>query len=173
MCGIFGVVTAGRTLPVTPEEARAALLTLGHRGPDGRGEHVTPSAYIGHQRLAIIDLVGGEQPMTTADGRYVLTFNGQIYNYRELRPELEAAGYRFRDHSDSEVLLAAYVVWGDDCLRRLRGMYAFAILDQETGELFAARDRFGIKPFFYSADEGVLAFASELKAIRRLGLFDL
>lgn len=173
MCGIFGIVTDGRELPVAVGEARAALLTLAHRGPDGRGEHVTPTAYLGHQRLAIIDLAGGEQPMVTGDGRYVVTFNGQIYNYRELRPQLEVAGYRFRTSSDTEVLLAAYATWGEDCLRRLRGMFAFAILDQETGELFAARDRFGIKPFFYAEHEGVLAFGSELKSIRRLGHFRL
>jgi asparagine synthase (glutamine-hydrolysing) len=173
VCGIFGIVATGRPLPVDRELARQALFTLGHRGPDGWGELATDHAYLGHMRLAIIDPAGGDQPMHSADGRHVVTFNGQIFNYRELRRELEALGRRFRTASDTEVLLAAYGEWGSECLPRLRGMFAFAILDSETGELFAARDRFGIKPFFYADANGVLAFSSELKAIHRVGLFPL
>lgn len=170
MCGILGIVSPAGALPVTVETAREALFSLAHRGPDGWGELTLPEAYLGHVRLAIIDVEGGAQPMTNASGRYTVVFNGQIFNYLELRAELESRGSRFTTRSDTEVLLEAYETWGRDCLRRLNGMFAFAILDRETGELFAARDRFGIKPFYYAEHDGALAFASEPKAIQLLGL---
>jgi asparagine synthase (glutamine-hydrolysing) len=138
-----------------------------HRGPDGEGFYDATGASIGHCRLAIIDLTDtGHQPMSDADGRYWITFNGEIYNYLELAEELRGFGYQFHGQSDTEVLLTAYRHWGKTCLQRLRGMFAFAIWDQREHSLFAARDRLGIKPFHYWADGNrQLAFASELKAL--------
>jgi asparagine synthase (glutamine-hydrolysing) len=173
VCGIVGIVACGRDLAVEEIRVASALGALSHRGPDGSGLVDGPGALIGHRRLAIIDLEGGAQPMASADGRFVITFNGQVFNYVELRQELEQLGHRFRTRSDTEVLLAAYERWGPDCAARLRGMFAFAVLDCETGALFAARDRFGIKPFFYAHRDGLLAFASEPKAIHALELFPI
>jgi asparagine synthase (glutamine-hydrolysing) len=139
-----------------------------HRGPDGEGFYESTHAALGHCRLAILDLsAAGHQPMPDAEGRHWLTYNGEIYNYVELIAQLEQKGHRFRSHCDTEVLLAAYRQWGPDCLARLRGMFAFAVWDEHTQQLFAARDRLGIKPFHYwtDADGTQLAFASELKAL--------
>jgi asparagine synthase (glutamine-hydrolysing) len=159
MCGICGYVGPGRE---TILETMAA--TLAHRGPDGAGRFVVEGVGLAHRRLAVIDLEGGAQPMTDAAGN-VLVFNGEIYNFRELRRELEAFGQRFATRSDSEVLLAAYRQWGRECLSRLRGMFAFALWDAERRELFVARDRVGIKPLYYAAVGGVFYFASEAKAL--------
>ena len=143
-----------------------------HRGPDGAGRHdavTSDGAWrvaLGHRRLAIIDLAGGVQPMADAEGRAVLTFNGEIYNFQELRAELEGMGYRFRTDSDTEVLLAAFLAWGPDCVGRLRGMFAFAVWDSVRDRLFLARDRFGKKPLYLWEDgNGGLAFGSEIKAL--------
>jgi asparagine synthase (glutamine-hydrolysing) len=138
-----------------------------HRGPDGEGFYDAPGVSLGHCRLAIIDCTdAGHQPMSDSKGTYWITYNGEIYNYLELAEELSKLGYRFRGHSDTEVLLAAYRQWGDACLERLRGMFAFAIWNQRTRSLFAARDRLGIKPFHYWLDgTRQLAFSSELKAL--------
>jgi len=138
-----------------------------HRGPDGEGFYNSIGASLGHCRLAIIDLSSsGHQPMSDAEGRYWITYNGEIYNYLELAEELRGLGHQFRGHSDTEVILAAYREWGETCLKRLRGMFAFAIWDEKDQCLFAARDRFGIKPFHYLADgKERLFFASELKAL--------
>jgi len=152
-----------------------------HRGPDGQGlwrraGDVPPFVTIGHRRLAIIDLTdSAAQPMTSLDGSTCLTFNGEIYNYRELREELIATGCVFRSKSDTEVLLNAYRRWGAECLSRLNGMFAFAIWDEQRREFFAARDRFGEKPFHYVWDEraGVFAFASEIKALFAAGVVSL
>jgi asparagine synthase (glutamine-hydrolysing) len=167
MCGILGVATSG------PERMDVALLkqqldTLQHRGPDGHGVWVSPdwNVALAHRRLAIIDLSpSGRQPMEDASGSLVVVFNGEIYNYRSLRDELIALGSSFHTASDTEVLLEAYRVWGVDCLARLDGMFAFALLDRRANRLFAARDRAGEKPFFYRASSGRLEFASELKAL--------
>src|SRR5262249_42327528 len=134
------------------------------------GFYDTAGVSLGHCRLAIIDLSdAGRQPMSDPEGRYWITFNGEIYNYLELAEELRARGYQFRGQSDTEVLLAAYRQWGDSCLDRLRGMFAFAIWDNSERCLFAARDRLGIKPFHYWTNgNGQLAFASELKALLEL-----
>jgi asparagine synthase (glutamine-hydrolysing) len=138
---------------------------LDHRGPDGAGSYAGDGAALGFRRLAIIDLRDvGNQPFASPDGRLQLVFNGEIYNYRELRAELEGRGHRFRTATDTEVLLAAYTEWGTGCLDRLVGMWAFAIWDTVEQRLFAARDRFGIKPFYYRWDAGRLVFASEPKA---------
>ncbi len=156
MCGILGLID-------TPwrDSAFAALATLAKRGPDEQAVRDYGAATLGHTRLSVIDLATGAQPMQTPDGRYSLVFNGEIYNFRALRRELEAEGFVFLTRSDSEVLLYGYVAWGRDLLPRLDGMFAFAVWDRDRQQLFAARDRLGIKPFFYSTHSG-FAFASTL-----------
>ena len=164
MCGIAGIVTRdGR--PVDPALLRRMTDALAHRGPDGEGFHVDGGVGLGHRRLAIIDLVTGAQPMASADGAAWLTYNGEVYNYRELRDELVARGFAFRTTSDTEVILRAYEAWGVDCVRRLRGMFAFAIWDGARRRLLLARDRAGIKPLVYAWDGSTLRFGSEPKAI--------
>jgi asparagine synthase (glutamine-hydrolysing) len=163
MCGICGVVAPGR--PAERATVEAMARRLDHRGPDGSGTFTGEGAALGFRRLAIIDLRDvGNQPFASPDGGLQLVFNGEIYNYRELRAELEGHGHRFRTATDTEVLLAAYAEWGTGCLDRLVGMWAFAIWDVAEQRLFAARDRFGIKPFYYRCDAGRLVFASEPKA---------
>src|SRR5258708_25008160 len=162
MCGLY--VSIG--FPPNPRH----LDIVAHRGPDGRGwrtfESVAGPVALGHRRLSIIDLdERAAQPMSSADGRYWLTFNGEIYNFLELRAELAARGHRFITSSDSEVLLHAYIEWGEDSLERLRGMFAVVIYDAVDQRVFAARDRFGIKPLYYFAGRGGLAFASEIKQL--------
>ena len=169
MCGIFGYVDAGGTLPPTEKLCRITNL-LRHRGPDGGGYWAAPGVFLGHRRLSIIDLSSGGQPMASADGRYVITFNGEIYNYPELRDELRAAGIRFRTTSDTEVILAAYAHWGVDAVRRFEGMFAFGLYDRVEHTLLLARDRFGEKPLLYAADGGRVAFASELAPLTATGL---
>ena len=188
MCGIFGIVTGGR--PLDLELCRQQTDSLIHRGPDSAGyfgacsrtgkyslalQPLRPEAgssgnwdiFMGHRRLAILDLSPqAAQPMTDPTGRYWIVFNGEIYNFAEIRRNLETRGVAFRtDHSDTEVLLMAYVHWGERCLTRLRGMFAFAILDLKDKTLFLARDRLGKKPLYYSTGSRGLVFASELKAI--------
>jgi asparagine synthase (glutamine-hydrolysing) len=164
MCGIAGILRRdGR-------RADGALLRrmtdrLAHRGPDGEGFHLDGPIGLGHRRLSIIDLCTGAQPMASASGSTWITYNGEVYNYRELRDELIALGCEFRTTSDTEVILAAYEAWGVGCVDRLRGMFAFAIWDAPGRRLFLARDRVGIKPLVYSWDGRCLRFASELKAI--------
>ena len=162
MCGIAGVVSS------TPVEA--ALLygmarRLAHRGPDGQGRHVADNVGLLHTRLAIIDLEGGAQPLYNEDRSLALVANGEIYNYRELRAELETLGHRFATHSDCETLLHAYEAWGVQFVERLQGMFAFALHDSRRGEVILARDRLGIKPLYYCHDSRGLAFASEIKAL--------
>jgi asparagine synthase (glutamine-hydrolysing) len=146
------------------------LEAIGHRGPDGHGACDFPApgggrAWLGHRRLAIIDPHGGHQPMIDEDARLALTFNGEIYNFRELRRSLEAWGHRFDTHSDTEVLLRAWRHWGEGMVEKLRGMFAFALWDGAAGKLFLARDRFGEKPLFLHEDSRGLYFASEIKAL--------
>ena len=165
MCGICGVVALGR--PAEAETVRAMSATLAHRGPNGSGEFAAPGVALGHRRLSIIDLShAGDQPFASADGALQLIHNGEIYNYRELRHELEAKGHRFRSATDTEVILAAYLEWGERCVERFNGMWAFALWDGRNKRLFCSRDRFGVKPFYYRWDGARLAFASELKAFR-------
>ena len=136
-----------------------------HRGPDGAGQYVDDEIAMGFRRLSIIDLAGGDQPMATADGRLVITFNGEIYNYRELREDLKIKGHTFRTNSDTEVLLHGYSEYGAKILDRLRGMFAFVIWDTKKKELFGARDMFGIKPFYYAQIDGNFVYGSEIKSI--------
>ena len=163
MCGIAGFVTARGEAegPVLQK----MLARIAHRGPDGQGVFVEGRAALGHRRLAIIDLDGGPQPMFNEDGRLAVVFNGEIYNYQALTAELQAAGHTFATRSDTEVLLHGWEEWGRALLPRLRGMFAFALWDRQTGTLFCARDAFGIKPlYYYQAADGTLLFASEIKA---------
>lgn len=190
MCGICGFTKAS-----AGDEAilSAMCAVMAHRGPDGEGLYVADGIALGHRRLALIDLAGGSQPMvrstgaraayvsspartaacapcadacgTATRGDYAIVFNGEIYNYRDLREELVADGWEFSTDSDTEVLLVGYLAWGEAVLDRLRGMFAFAIWDRTTRELFCARDFFGIKPFYYTQQQGRFIFASEIKSI--------
>lgn len=164
MCGILGYVskTSKKNSTLTSRD----LSRLAHRGPDGSGIYENERVWFGHTRLAIIDLTdAGRQPMSSQDGRHVVTFNGEIYNYLELRKELESLGAVFSSSSDTEVLLHAYKAWGRDCVKRFRGMFAFAFWDEVNQSLFLARDRCGEKPLFYWRDNDSIVFASELKAL--------
>ncbi|MFA9201833.1 MAG: XrtA/PEP-CTERM system amidotransferase, partial [Cypionkella sp.] len=166
MCGIAGIFHCGTMKPVDPARVARMCDAIAHRGPDGSGVWTAPGVGLGHRRLSIIDLAGSPQPMASPDGQAMLVFNGEIYNFRELRRELETKGARFRTQGDSEVILAAWRQWGTGCLDRLHGMFAFAIYDQQRRELFLARDRLGVKPLFTAMlSDGSLAFASELKAL--------
>ena len=139
---------------------------IAHRGPDGEGFYIDSFIGLGHRRLAVIDLSPmGHQPMTTPDGQYTITYNGEIYNFQELRVELEASGCPFRSRTDTEVVLHAYAKWGSDCVHRFNGMFAFAIWDKTRQELFLARDRYGIKPLYYTTLGNTFLFASEQKSI--------
>jgi asparagine synthase (glutamine-hydrolysing) len=167
MCGIAGLIDYGGhvSLHETIEQMSAAIA---HRGPDGRGALVLENVALGHRRLSIIDHEGGRQPMSTPDGQVHLTYNGEVYNYRELRLALKKKGYQFRTESDTEVILYAYEAWGKRCVEHFEGMYAFAIADFRKRELFLARDPFGIKPLLYRVDEKSFAFASEFQALQQL-----
>lgn len=164
MCGIVGILRFDGE-PVRRAEIEAMTAAVAHRGPDGEGCVVKGSVALGHRRLAIIDIARGAQPMTNADESVWLTYNGEIYNYRELTRELRDLGHHFRTRSDTEVLLHAYEQWGSDCLGRLRGMFAFGLVDSARRRFLLARDPFGIKPLVYRRGPGYLAFASELNAL--------
>ncbi len=171
MCGIAGVYARERDAGTDLGRVRRMLSTLEHRGPDGEGILEEDGVVLGHRRLAIIDpSERGAQPMSDWTGRYVITYNGEVYNYVELRTELERLGARFTSSCDTEVLVNGFAVWGRDCLERLNGMFAFAIYDRVSGELFCARDRLGVKPFVYTDDGRRFAFASEPKALLEAGL---
>src|SRR4051794_23911107 len=165
MCGICGVVSASGS--VDPERLARMSATLVHRGPDSAGEFVDGSVGLAARRLSIIDLETGDQPIANEDGTLHVVQNGELYNYRELRRELERAGHTFRTHGDTEVLLHLYEEHGEGFAERLRGMFAVAIWDAPRRRLVLARDRFGIKPLYYRAVDGELAFASELRALPR------
>lgn len=165
MCGIAGRVNFKTGAPVDPALVHGMCDLIAHRGPDGSGIWVDGPVGLGHRRLAIIDLSpAGRQPMSDASGQVWVTFNGEIYNFLELRQELESRGHHFRSRTDTEVLIAAYLEFGVDCLSKLRGMYAFALWDAPKRRFFAARDRLGKKPLHYWIDRDGLAFASEPKA---------
>lgn len=165
MCGITGLLNLDGA-PVSPAILQRMTDAVAHRGPDGEGQWIEGSLGFGHRRLAIIDLSpAGHQPMVSADHRYVLTYNGEVYNFRELRAELEAIGYWFRSHCDSEVVLNALAAWGKDALHRFNGMFALALWDRKEKRLLLARDRYGIKPLYYCLQGKMLAFGSEQKAI--------
>lgn len=166
MCGIAGIFHLETAKPVDPDRVKRMTDAIAHRGPDGAGVWTAPGVGLGHRRLSIIDLEGGAQPMQSDDSALTLTFDGEIYNFRELRQELETAGFAFHTQSDSEVILHGWRRWGVGCVSHFQGMFAFAIHDARTKQLFIARDRVGVKPLFYApiADGSVL-FGSELKAL--------
>jgi asparagine synthase (glutamine-hydrolysing) len=165
MCGIAGVWN--RRSEETPPKAllKAMCDSMVHRGPDGKGYYFEPSLGLGHRRLNIIDLEGGKQPLSNEDGTIWVVFNGEIYNFQQIRDVLAARGHRFKTRSDTEVIVHAYEEYGEDCLQHFRGMFAFAVWDSRNRKVFLARDRIGKKPLYYYLDENRLIFASELKAI--------
>ena len=170
MCGIAGIFHPNSSQAGPAIDAallRRMTTALAHRGPDGDGFHVEPGIGLGHRRLAIIDIAGGHQPMFNEDGSVAIVFNGEIYNFAELRPRLEALGHVFRsDHSDTETIVHAWESWGPDCLRHLNGQFAFALWDRNRGCLFLARDRLGKKPIYYATDSaGRFVFGSEMAAL--------
>lgn len=170
MCGITGFYSVNGH---QEQDARARLGemtdTLRHRGPDEEGYYVDSHVALGHRRLSIIDLSSGQQPMVSQDGGYLISFNGEIYNYLEVRTELQQLGHRFLTKSDTETILLAYIQWGEACVERLFGMFAFAIWDKLKRQLFLARDRVGKKPLYYHWNGKEFFFASELKALRKVG----
>ncbi len=173
MCGIAGLVHDDRDRPVSDRLMVAMLRELRYRGPDAQGIHYEPGAALGHRRLSVIDLAGGRQPMTDLSQRFTLTFNGEIYNFEQIRTELMAQGWAFRTRSDTEVLLVGYQAWGSGILDRLAGMFAFGIWDREREVLFLARDRLGVKPLYWSRVAGVgLVFASELSSLLASGVVE-
>jgi asparagine synthase (glutamine-hydrolysing) len=169
MCGIAGIVDLGGGRPVLEAELRAMCDVLVHRGPDDEGVHVGPGVGLAMRRLSIIDLETGQQPVPSEDGSVRVVLNGEIYNYHELRAELQARGHRFASGSDTETIVHLYEEHGPRCLERLRGMFALAVWDAPRRQLLMARDRVGIKPLYYAEIGGRLVFASELKAILVLG----
>ena len=164
MCGFAGIARKSER-PIAPETLWRMAHAIRHRGPDGWDVQLLGRVGLAHVRLSVIDIDGGAQPMSNATGSVVIAYNGEVYNYRELRTELEAAGHRFRTSSDTEVLVQAYERWGESMLGRLNGQFAFALYDRMHDMLFLARDRFGVRPLFLSVVRGDLYFASEAKAI--------
>jgi asparagine synthase (glutamine-hydrolysing) len=171
MCGIAGIVHLDGE-PVSPVALKRMADAIAHRGPDGEGVYVDGATGLAHRRLAIIDLSpAGHQPMATEDGRFVISYNGETYNFAELRVELEVLGQHFRSRSDTEVVLKALAVWGEKALDRFNGMFALALWDKERRELLLARDRYGIKPLYYTQVSGKFLFGSEIKAILANGAY--
>lgn len=167
MCGIVGIFDIRATGEIDRNLLSRMNESQFHRGPDEGGLHTEPGLGFGHRRLSIIDLSSGQQPMHSQDGNVVLTYNGEVYNFPLLREELEGLGYRFRTHCDTEVILYAWQEWGEACVERLRGMFAFAIWDRPKQTLFLARDRLGVKPLYYAElANGQFIFSSELKALK-------
>jgi asparagine synthase (glutamine-hydrolyzing) len=167
MCGIAGWIDWERDLRQVGEVIKNMTDILRHRGPDAEGMWLSPRAALGHRRLIVIDPEGGIQPMVCNEGGcdYVLTYNGEIYNFRELRRELEAKGHKFRSHSDTEVLLRSYLEWRTDCVRHLNGIFAFGLWDGQKEQLLLARDHLGVKPLFYAQRGSAVLFGSEVKAL--------
>ncbi len=170
MCGIFGVVFSDKTRHVNAEWLKELTLTMKHRGPDGEGSFIEENVGLGHRRLSILDLNSGQQPMFNEDGNLVIVYNGEVYNFPELKVRLRSLGHTFRTNCDTEVIIHAFEEWGERCVDELRGMFAFAIYNRVKKEVFLARDRVGIKPLYYYSDDQVFIFASEVKAILNSGL---
>jgi len=169
MCGITGIFRTNK--PVTEKEITGMTDTIAHRGPDGYGIKLFDKGAIGHRRLSIIDLETGKQPMCNEDETIWITFNGEIYNFQELFIQLKNAGHVFKTKSDTEVLVHGYEQWGTGLLKKLRGMFAFSIVDTKKQLVFSARDHFGIKPFYYLKTSTCFGFASELQALRNIDEF--
>ena len=169
MCGIAGILHQDPTRRVDRDTLRRMTRALSHRGPDGEGYFEDGNIGLGHRRLAIIDLATGSQPMCSADGNFVLVFNGEIYNYLELKAELRNLGHDFVTSSDTEVIIAAYKQWGCECQQKFNGMWAFALWDSRQKQLFLSRDRIGEKPLHYSVQDGTFVFGSEIKSLLAYG----
>ncbi|GGN58177.1 asparagine synthetase B [Novosphingobium indicum] len=167
MCGITGWYRRGGR-PVPRDAIARACDTIVHRGPDDSGIHIDGDIGLGHRRLSIVDLEGGHQPMFSVDGRWAIVFNGEVYNFPDLRAELEAWGWKFSTHGDTETILAAYVRWGDEAWPKLEGMYGLAIWDAKERRLVLARDPLGIKPIYYTLQQGGIAFGSEIRTLRAM-----
>ena len=165
MCGICGKVNLGRTRKIDEREIRSMMEAMDHRGPDQEGLFIDEFAGVGHRRLSIIDLSSGQQPISNEDGSIWIVFNGEIYNFQQLRADLESKGHLFNTKTDTEVIIHCYEEYGYDFLEKLRGMFAFALWDMPKQRLLVARDRVGIKPLYYVMGTGVFAFASEIKAL--------
>ena len=170
MCGIAGIYNID-SKPVDLDILKKFTRSLAHRGPDGEGFFLNKDKNIGigHRRLSVIDITNlSSQPMTYSDGRYVITYNGEIYNYLEIREELKSKGYNFRTNGDTEVVLISYIHWKEKCNFKFNGMWAFAIWDNLEKKLFLSRDRFGVKPLYYYKNNNSVFFASELKSFMYL-----
>jgi len=166
MCGIAGIFHLETAKPIDPARVERMTNAIIHRGPDGAGVWTAPGVGLGHRRLSIIDLHGGAQPMANQDESLIISYNGEIYNFKEIKSELEEKGHHFYTHSDTEVILHAYRQWGEDCIHRFNGMFAFALYEKATQSLWLARDRLGVKPLYYAqVSDGSLIFGSELKAL--------
>ena len=164
MCGIAGYINLNRA-PASENILKKMTNSIAHRGPDGEGFYVKGEVAIGHRRLSVIDLSdSGRQPMVSTNGRYILSYNGELYNFKEIRRRLRSLGYYFYSETDSEVVLNSFIEWGEKSLEEFNGMFAFAIWDQQEKKLFMARDRYGIKPLYYIQNKNVFSFASENKA---------
>ena len=180
MCGISGIISSGLSSDKIIPALQRMNKAIAHRGPDAEGIWNDDFAYLGHRRLSIIDLSdAGKQPMHSYNNRYVITYNGELYNYKELRLQLQRAiqgtheqPYFFSTQTDTEVILASYMRWGKDCLQHFNGMFAFAIYDKQEKTVFIARDRMGIKPLYYSNKNNTLIFASEIRAVLQSGLIE-
>jgi len=170
MCGIAGIVSRDRLGPDDQARATAMRDVMSYRGPDGAGLHAAARAVLAHRRLSIVDLAGGHQPLSNETGTTWITFNGEIYNHRDVRAQLEGAGHAYRTRSDTETIVHAYEQWGDECVQHFRGMFAFAIWDGAARRLLLARDRLGVKPLYWAMAGDRLLFASEIKAILKSGL---
>ncbi len=165
MCGIAGYF-ALKEGPIAPRPVLERMVeAVRHRGPDEGGVYLDGRAALGHRRLSIIDLSTGQQPLSDAGGRLWVSFNGEIFNYLELREELAAAGRVFRTHSDTETIVQAYAAHGPACVERFNGDFAYALWDRDAQRLVLARDRMGVRPLYYTVHGGVLVFASEVKAL--------
>ena len=171
MCGIGGMIL--KSEEVAPRALETMCDAMAHRGPDGRGIYAKNNLGLAHTRLSIIDLEGAKQPMHSSCGKYIITYNGELYNYKSLREELQGLGIKFYLNSDTEVVLYAYKVWGESCLTKFRGMFSFAIIDHVKQYVFCARDHFGIKPFVYVENKRGFFFGSELHVFAQQPLVSL
>ena len=166
MCGVVGIFQPTGDPSIDSGLLNRMNASQSHRGPDGEGIHIEPRIGLGHRRLSIIDVATGQQPLWNEDHSVVVVFNGEIYNFQQLVVELTALGHQFRTRSDTEVIVHAWEAWGEDCVKRFRGMFAFALWDRNLQTLFLARDRLGVKPMFYAQTKGgAVIFGSELKSL--------
>src|SRR3977135_2435751 len=172
MCGIAGIVAVDRLDEHAPARAMRMRDIITRRGPDEAGLHYDAKAALAHRRLSIVDLSPGQQPLSNEDGSVWVVFNGEIYNHAEIRTDLEAYGHTYRTRSDTETIVHAYEQWGEECIHRFRGMFAFAIWDAPKRRLLLVRERLGIKPLYWTRTHDALLFGSEIKAILASGLIE-